>query len=1419
MKAYVLRQGELEPLHEGEAAHLTTELDLEGSEDMLLVRLRESVYPVWLIPTGQLDESWPQDNWSVRLARCRTTGELFEEAQRLTPAQARLLFATLPDGLLETWTGRAWRQGEIAQQLYQAVNQRFEESLNAAGQQTVELPLQSAKVEGPLDVPQFLPVSTQASAEAGRGVAMSALDLPPNVVQAVTPLVKGDNLFLHQALALKYLRSTRNQKFDLILSTPTASGKTMSFLPGILEDLLKHGGNALFLYPLTALCRDQFGTIETACQALLEGQRLKLARFIGDDRMDEQAGLPNLLVATPDKLNNHLARREIQSFLSGVKYIVLDEAHTYRGAFGTHMSAFLRRLLITAQSSPSLVISSATLKNTVQFAQNLTGRRDFRVVGVSSAPRYPRHLYVASLAKVTRFPERGHNRAIRNLSQTVRDRRSKGLVFVGRRSATRYVAKGLQLGTDPVNPPVVFPFYSGMPEYSERLRLLKNGTGPTVAVSTTTLEAGIDVGALDIVGIVGFPRTRNSFKQMAGRAGRAGTAHVAFLPGSQPPDQYYSQPQNLERLILSESEPVYVNPYNPALLKAHVRRLRYEMKQIGDETGAGLLQRLFPEGLPRDVEAELLPLFEEDVLPVAAPPLRGEPGVPHLVIRTGSPGDPHLSVPSILVGDEPPEWLIERPNPENAAKEWGPESMVVRSDRYFQVLDWKQGQVMDRDRSSEAVLIWVRDMTDQVLDPVEVARARRGLQAWPDGAVEPHSHDAKAYSQVDFSEVVHHRDLGLIRAESGRGQVTTQLQPKRDRSVQQVRCACPRARSRVRLPREAPGKFQAVLRQESGAEQTLGQFQAAQWPTWQSGKVEISSDEHTTAFYVVEAREQRQGLFTLLVRQHAFDRELPGECACGAITDVRLPWETNSEAVPQVWSKHEVFSMTPRVFDTDVAQVSFAGTSRPALEALGTALIKALPDVMEVDPQEVGVQASSLRGEAQLTFWDTTAGGTGVSLEIPRFLPQLLAGARDLLALSDRCSCGGQGCFGCIQPFTALHWNHLPVLDDLDPEEAQLMGPATDAALRFAENLLATFPSGEGDAFAATPPILEPQFRQVLLELDGGLRGVDGYLVPGTEETLALFKEHRVEVTVVTSTPWAEAVSFLEEHLPDQADQLVGSLVADVSLPQAEKIRHLIPEDRPDRVLWVGGSAAGLAAARALDITSAVTTWQAHASRLSQVPDLLLHAPGHLRAALFDPLDFTWPLEQATRSLPQRQAPLSIHCPEVGGGLDVQVLGRYFPARFTARHNRLRQASQQVLSFKDSGTLAPQVSETLRALYPGHVFMFMPSSRPGSSLGTGLAHVAELLRQEKCDVKSLHWITPPPCKQKGAGGVAARQKNVKGRLACTETDLKGRQVLLIDDVVTSGATLAEGRTVLENCGATVTCFAVAHTMRDLRGQA
>nr|WP_246363396.1 DEAD/DEAH box helicase [Deinococcus budaensis] len=1315
---------------------------------------------------------------------------------------------------------------ELAPILYRAVLERFEAELGGSG--TVrEVPLVPGRLQPPLDLPQFVPVD-QGSAPAtrpGRSVPLEALGLHPPVAQALRTRVGPDGLYLHQALALKYLRAARREGTDLILSTPTASGKTLSFLPGILEDLTRHGGGALFLYPLTALCRDQFDTISGVVAALPAQDRLTLKPFMGDDRLGETDGTPHLLVATPDKLNHNLHRPEIRAFLAGLKYVVLDEAHTYRGAFGTHMSAFLRRLLAVSRARPALVVSSATLKNTVAFARNLTGRHRFRVVGASTAPVYPRHLYLAPLPRASSRALQAHQRAVRNLGHAVRERHSKGLVFVGSRGGTRHLAGLLKERGDPKDPPVVFPFHSNMKEYGERLEHLRRGTGPVVAVSTSTLEAGIDIGDLELVGILGFPRTRNSFKQMAGRAGRGGTAHVAFLPGTGPADEYYSRPESLLRLVTVESEPVHLNPHNAVLLHDHLRRARYEMAQAHDECGPALLERLYPEVLPEDLAAALGDVFDGPPAAFPAPSLRGEAGRPHLVIRTGMDGDHDMSVPVVQLPDDAPDWMVERSGLDNAHREWGPGSVVLRGDRFYRVLDWKSGEVTERNRTAPAVLVWVEDITERVADPVAVARARRGLSALPPGAAMPHVHQAFLSSSVTIGTVLSQVDGEFVAARAGRGQVTTALRDKRERSEQQVTSRCPRAsRARPLLPADPPERFHVTLRGEAG-EERLGTYGRDRWPVWQSGRAEVPGGApHLRQYHVVEEVRREGGVPELVVQLHAHDAEIPGTCACGADTEPRLSWSSSLEAVPDGWFDHPVFSMVPRTFETDVAEITLRGASLPALQAAAAALVKALPDVLEVDPQELGVHAVSEHGEARLLLWDTTVGGTGVSTAVPGALEGLLRGARTLLEEADRCVCQGAGCFGCIQPLTPLFWSHVPAPPELDEDEQPHAAAATDAALAFLVPLLA--PPGEperpatGETSGAVPSLPDKlPFTQLLLGLDALVDPATGEPVAEAEGVLAVLLSSRLDVSVVTELPHHRAAELLERLFPAHAPRLVGTLVAGLRPGASEPVRHLVPSARPERVLWLATRAAELQAAQALGVSSALALWAQEGRALETGPDLLVTAPRALLDAVVRPAWHAWPLEQTGLPAGERAAPLLVQHDVLGESLDVLVLGRYAPARTAARHNRLRLANQHAQSFKSYGTQAAQVADLIRDRFPGHLVALVPSSQEDGELGRGLGVLERSLLAAGQPTLRLTWARTPRARQKASGGLQGRVNNVSGCLAPPPGMVGGQPVLVVDDVVTTGATLREARRVLREAGAEVSCLAVAHTLLDTRGRA
>ncbi|MGM9319349.1 DEAD/DEAH box helicase [Deinococcus aquaticus] len=1424
MKTYRLADGVLDALDGSGSAHLVGDYDFDGCSDLLIMQAGAQAYPVWLVPTTVQVRDWPQDNWSVRLASCRTTVQLREVAMTLTPSQAALLFRTLPARVLEAWTGESW-PAELSGALYQAVLERFEQEFDAGTVQ--EVPLDTARLEGPINLPQFEPVESGATTAArpGRVIPLGALGLHPAVARTLESRVGGRGLYVHQALALKYVRASRKEGADLILSTPTASGKTLSFLPGILEDLISHGGNALFLYPLTALCRDQFGTIEGVVRDLPDGTTLTLSRFIKDDRLGD-TGAPDLIVGTPDKLNHNLHRPEIRQFLAGLRYVVLDEAHTYRGAFGTHMSAFLRRLLAVAGSAPTLIVSSATLKNTVTFARNLTGRRHFRVVGASTAPIYPRHLYLTSAPLTTARPSQAHRRAVSNLGIEVRHRRSKGVVFVSSRGATRQLANTLTRKEDDRGKPVAFPFHSNMKGYDEQLDRLRGDAGPMIAVSTSTLEAGIDIGDLDIVGILGFPRNRNSFKQMAGRAGRAGTAHVTFLPGTGPADQYYSRPESLVRLMTVESEPVHLNPYNPALLQKHIQRARYEMTLGYDSTGPALLDRLYPEGLPDDVKSVLDELFSEPPGFASAPSLRGEAGLAHLVLRTGLEGDPSASVPVVQLPEDPPEWLVERSSLENAHREWGPGNIVLRGGNYYRVLDWRRGQMTERSSTAPAVLVWIEDITGQIADPVEVARARRGLTELPLGAVVPHVHQASLHSDVTIGTVGTHTDGEFVSARAGRGAVTSALREKRERSEQMVTASCPLAvRGRSRLPQQAPERFHVTLRGPERAETLLGTYDSDRWPIWRSGRADIpGATAQTQKYYAVEEVRHVGGVMDLIVRQHEHDRELPGECQCGERTEARMFWESAMEALPATWSDHEVFSLVPSTFETDVAEITLRGTSLPALEALASALVKALPDVLEVDPQEVGVHAVSENGEARLLLWDTTVGGTGVSTAVPEALSDLLRGARVLLEESDWCVCKGAGCFGCIRPLTPLFWSHVPELGATDENDRAQESSATDAALAFLkameDSACLVVPStipvpAEHSALPTKLP-----FTQLLLSLAALVSLETARPAEGAEELLTAVLSSRLDVLVVTDLPHARAAELLENAFPGHAERLIGTLVADLRSGTTEPLRHLVPENRPEKLLWLGTSVADLNAAQSLNVSTALALWACQARALEAGPDLLIEDPASLLDALIRPSWHTWPLEQAGLSLKERSSARTVRHDVLGDSLEVFVLGRYAPEGVTRRHHRLRLASQHALSFKKYGTQGAEVARLIRERYPDHLVALVPSSAEEGGLGGGLAVLERSLQGLGHATMRLSWARIPQTRQKVAGGLQARVRNVADHMTTPPGgQLQGRRILVVDDIVTTGATLREALRALRAAGADVHCLAVAHTLLTGRGRA
>ena len=395
------------------------------------------------------------------------------------------------------------------------------------------------------------------------------LDPPlPSELSAALATIGVKRLWSHQARGLRAVRAGR----DLLVTTPTASGKSLIFhLPVVEEAVLGLSGKALFLYPLKALGQDQRIKLESLGAAVgLPGDGSLVAIYDGDTPERERARIkrkfPQVVISNPDMLHLGIlgSWRSWEPFLKDLKWIVLDELHTYRGIFGSHFHHVLQRLVRLCRASganPSIVASSATAVNADEFARALAGR-DFDWIRESGAPREGRHFllfrpeaspYTLSLQLLQRFLKQG----------------LKTIVFTKARRITELLYSWLRQ-QDPEQAERVASYRSGfLPEERRRIeRDLASGVLDGV-ISTSALEMGIDIGGLDACILVGYPGSVMATWQRSGRVGRGGkeslTAMVA-LPDAL--DQYFLEHpaeflgQPFERLI--------VDPANEPVSRAHL---------------------------------------------------------------------------------------------------------------------------------------------------------------------------------------------------------------------------------------------------------------------------------------------------------------------------------------------------------------------------------------------------------------------------------------------------------------------------------------------------------------------------------------------------------------------------------------------------------------------------------------------------------------------------------------------------------------------------------------------------------------------------------------------------------------------------------------------------------------------------------
>ena len=399
------------------------------------------------------------------------------------------------------------------------------------------------------------------------------------------------NLFLLlKALGIKKLYNHQKTAIEMIqkgihtvVATPTASGKSLIYNLPIIDNIIKdHKSHALYLFPLKALARDQLETIEQLLNFAetmdIVHEQLKAAVYDGDissyQKTKIRKNLPHILLTNPEMLHlSLLAHHHLwEDFFKNLKYIVIDEVHTYRGIMGSNMAWVFRRLQRICNlygSKPVFIFCSATIANPASLAHKLTGL-EVKVVNESGSPSGKKDVILM------RGLEGAAQTAIALIHAAVH-RNLRSICYTQSRKITELIALWASQKAKSFSDRITAYRAGFLPE-ERRLIEQQLSSGELLAVvSTSALELGIDIGNLDLCILVGYPGTIMSTWQRAGRVGRDGKDSALILIAHEDAlDQYFiNHPQVFFSM---PPEKAIINPDNIFVLKKHLECAAAEIR-------------------------------------------------------------------------------------------------------------------------------------------------------------------------------------------------------------------------------------------------------------------------------------------------------------------------------------------------------------------------------------------------------------------------------------------------------------------------------------------------------------------------------------------------------------------------------------------------------------------------------------------------------------------------------------------------------------------------------------------------------------------------------------------------------------------------------------------------------------------------
>jgi DEAD/DEAH box helicase domain-containing protein len=391
--------------------------------------------------------------------------------------------------------------------------------------------------------------------------------LPENIQDCL--IGREIRLYSHQAEAINKVRQGKN----VVIVTPTASGKTLAFNIPVLEAISKDPkATALYLYPTKALTNDQLKVLRDMEEET--GISVYPNVYDGDTPQHQRSNIrqnSKIILSNPYGLHQYLPwHYKWRTFLQNLKFVIIDEAHVYRGVFGSNVAMLLRRLFRICNyygADPQIILSSATIANPQEHAKKLTGK-DFEIISTDGAPRGKKlfMFWNPPFIDDTKTTRRSTHQETKDLLTLNILNNLQTLCFTTSRQMaeliTRWTREEFYKRSSKLADSVTAYRAGYLPQERREIENRLKNKSLNGVVSTNALELGINIGSLDSVIISGYPGTVISTWQQAGRAGRTKTDSLVTLVAFQNPlDQYF----------MKHPEDFFKRPHEQAIIDLHNR--------------------------------------------------------------------------------------------------------------------------------------------------------------------------------------------------------------------------------------------------------------------------------------------------------------------------------------------------------------------------------------------------------------------------------------------------------------------------------------------------------------------------------------------------------------------------------------------------------------------------------------------------------------------------------------------------------------------------------------------------------------------------------------------------------------------------------------------------------------------------------